>query len=85
MSQLTAKLCLKSQKNTKVNDIQFKVKKLSTDKTLTIDVINYITKKQNLKDVYIILLQVNSPFSDQKIIKQIFKEFDRKKNFQFVC
>ncbi len=75
------KFMFKIAKKHKVNDTSLRPKNLSTDKALTVDVINYITKKQNLKDVYIILLQVSSPFSSQKLLNKFLKEFDRKKTF----
>lgn len=75
------KFMFKIAKKHSVNDISLRPKNLSTDKALTIDVINHIAKKQNLKDVYIILLQVSSPFSSQKLLNKFLKEFDIKKTF----
>ncbi len=75
------KFMFKIAKKHNVNNVGLRPKNLSTDKALTIDVINHIIKKQNFKDVYIILLQVSSPFSSQKLLNKFLKEFDRKKTF----
>ncbi len=71
----------KIAKKHNVNDIGLRPKSLSTDKALTIDVINYIINKQKLKNVYIILLQVSSPFSSQKLLNKFLNEFKKKKSF----
>ena len=61
------------------NSITLRPKKLSTKYALTIDVINHVIKENNLKDCYILLLQVTSPMRTQSMTENFITNFNRKK------
>jgi len=66
-------------KEYKVNEKNLRIKKLSSDKALTINVVKDVVKKNNLKDVFILLLQVTSPFSNQKLLNEFLRNFHKRK------
>lgn len=64
-----------------VNDNCLRPKKLSGGRALTTDLVKYIIKKYDLKKSYILLLQVTSPFRNQKLLNSFLKHFKNKKYF----
>tara|TARA_B100001063_G_scaffold243802_1_gene275197 strand:+ start:758 stop:1471 length:714 start_codon:yes stop_codon:yes gene_type:complete len=64
-----------------VNDNCLRPKKLSGGRALTTDLVKYIIKKYDLKKSYILLLQVTSPFRNQKLLNSFLKHFKNKKFF----
>ncbi len=52
-------------------------KKLSTSKALTIDVIKNVITEKNIKDSYILLLQVTSPFRTLNMTNIFLKKFEK--------
>ena len=63
------------------NSLTLRPGKLATKYALTIDVINHVIKENNLKDCYILLLQVTSPMRNQKMTENFLNNFNRKKNY----
>ena len=69
-------------KKYKSNSISLRPKKLSTKYALTIDVIKHEIKKNKLKDCFILLLQVTSPFRSMSLTNEYLKKFEKNKNFK---
>jgi CMP-N-acetylneuraminic acid synthetase len=60
-----------------VNLKKLRSKKLSTTKALTIDVIKNVITEKNIKDSYILLLQVTSPFRTLNMTNIFLKKFEK--------
>ena len=68
-------------KKHKCNSPMLRPNNLSGKYALTIDVIKHEIKVNNLKDVFIILLQVTSPFRSQKLTNKFLNRFKKNKLF----
>lgn len=74
--------CMQMQKTAQKHNVSLmglRPKKLSTESALTIDVVKYVIKKTKLKDVYILLLQVTSPFRTIKLTNVFLNKFNKNK------
>ena len=63
------------------NSLKLRPEKLSGKYALTIDVIKHELKLHNIKDVFVLLLQVTSPFRNQNLTYKFLNKFKRNKNF----
>ncbi len=63
------------------NSKKLRPKHLSGKYSLTIDVIKHEIKINKLKDVYILLLQVTSPFRSQLLNNKFLNKFNKNKNY----
>ena len=71
----------KIAKKHKCNSKHLRPKCLSTKFASTIDVLKYEIKKNKLKDCFILLLQVTSPFRTMSLTNEFLKKFDKSKKF----
>ena len=62
-------------------NLKLRPEKLSGKYALTIDVIKHELKLHNIKDVFVLLLQVTSPFRNQNLTYKFLNKFKRNKNF----
>lgn len=65
----------KISKKFNVNTKKKRANKLATKYALTIDVINDVIIRENLKDCYILLLQVTAPLRNLKLTNSFLKKF----------